>query len=231
MTLINNTIVNNLAPIGAGIATFTSDAGFEAFLTVNLQNNIIFNPDGNDYEIEGGIPEAVSLGGNINEDATMLMILTDAADQPGESEMGFVDGDNDDFRLLPTSIAVNAGVVDGAPTTDILGVMRDDMPDVGAYEYDFANSVKETIVENKGTLKILPNPVNELLTLELTNEWKGDLVVRIFNVMGQEVKNFELNKNDNILLNSTSVTHLTTGVYDVVISNGNEAVVERFIKL
>lgn len=232
MTLINNTIVNNIAPIGAGIATFTSDPGLESFLTVNLQNNIIYNPDGgNDYEIEAGIPEAVSLGGNINEDATMLTILTDATDQPGESEVGFVDSDDDDFRLLPTSIAVNNGVVTGAPTTDILGVMRDDMPDIGAYEYDFANSVKETIVENNGTLKILPNPVNELLTLELTNEWNGDLVVRIFNVMGQEVTNFEINKNENVLLKSTSVTHLTTGVYDVIISNGSEAVVERFLKL
>ena len=231
ITLINNTLANNLAPIGAGIATFTSDVGMESFLTLNLQNNIISNPDGNDYEIEGGIPEAVSLGGNINEDATMLMILTDALDQPGESDIGFVDSDDDDFRLLPTSKAINAGVVDGAPAFDIIGVPRDDMPDIGAYEYDFVNSVKETIVENKGTLKILPNPVNELLTVELTNEWKGDLQVRIFNVMGQEVKNFEINKNENVLLKSTSVTHLTTGVYDVVISNGKEAVVEKFIKL
>jgi len=231
VTLINNTIVNNTAPIGAGIATFTSEAGMESFLTLNLQNNILFNPEGNDYEIEGGIPEAISQGGNISGDASTQNILVESTDQPDEDEVGFVDINNDDLRLLPTSIAVNAGVAANAPTEDIIGVTRDDMPDVGAYEYDFVNSVKETVIKNIGNLKILPNPVNELLTFELTNEWNGNLVIRVFNVTGQEMKYLELNKVENILLKSTNVSQLTPGIYDLIISNGSEAIVERFIKL
>ena len=46
----------------------------------------------------------------------------------------FVDSAGNDFRLKPSSPCVNTGTPVGAPVTDILGIERDEYPDMGAYE-------------------------------------------------------------------------------------------------
>lgn len=46
----------------------------------------------------------------------------------------FMDFDNLDLSLKPDSVAVDAGALAGAPADDVLGVLRDSQPDVGAYE-------------------------------------------------------------------------------------------------
>jgi hypothetical protein len=43
-----------------------------------------------------------------------------------------------DYRLLPGSPAIDAGTPIGVPTTDIEGTPRDDIPDMGAYEFEWA---------------------------------------------------------------------------------------------
>jgi hypothetical protein len=47
----------------------------------------------------------------------------------------FVDASNYDFRLIPTSIAVDFGNPEYASVIDILGNLRDTFPDAGCYEY------------------------------------------------------------------------------------------------
>ena len=51
-------------------------------------------------------------------------------------EPQFTDAPNDDFSLLPTSPSINAGIADGAPETDLLGIERPqgEGVDQGAYE-------------------------------------------------------------------------------------------------
>ncbi|MBN2582156.1 MAG: Ig-like domain-containing protein, partial [Planctomycetes bacterium] len=52
----------------------------------------------------------------------------------------FQDFTNHDFRLKASGPAVNAGDPTYASTTDILGRTRDAQPDIGAYEYNAADS-------------------------------------------------------------------------------------------
>jgi len=67
-----------------------------------------------------------------------------------------------DFRLQPTSPAINAGLTSSViPTTDILRNVRNGVPDIGAYEYFAATP---TIVVTAGAT---PNPVT-LATTTLT---------------------------------------------------------------
>lgn len=51
-------------------------------------------------------------------------------------EPQFMDAENDDYRLMPTSPSINAAIANGAPETDLLGVARPqgDGVDQGAYE-------------------------------------------------------------------------------------------------
>ena len=225
INLIHNTFVGNEAPIGSGIATFTGT--MSSVLNLTMQNNLMDN-DVN-YEVEDGTPTVISAGGNFLSDDSATE-LTDATDMLSVSDFGFVDADNEDFRLESTSIAVNAGTP-SIVTVDLLGVERDATPDAGAYEFDFANSLKETVVPNAGQLKVLPNPVAEVLTFELTNEWKGEMNVRIYDVQGRLLQGFKVNKADDVLLQSTNVSNLARGVYDIIITDSNQAVVQKFVKL
>jgi len=47
----------------------------------------------------------------------------------------FVDPENNDFRLLPDSPAIGAGVAIPGITHDKDGVAYNDLPSIGAYEY------------------------------------------------------------------------------------------------
>jgi len=155
LDLINCTVVNNSAPLGAGIAQFT---GFnESVLNLNIQNTILFNPEGVDYEIEDGLPVVNSLGGNLSGDDSTVGILNNAADQTEVSDMFFVDID-EDYHLTESSPAIDAGVDAGAPMTDFDGNPRVGQTDAGAYEFQMTISTKETIVAN-AALKVLPNPI------------------------------------------------------------------------
>jgi len=55
------------------------------------------------------------------------------------SNPDFVDFENDDFHLLPSSPAVDAGTYDfsNVPNVDFDGEQRGETPDIGAYEYPF----------------------------------------------------------------------------------------------
>lgn len=227
LDLINSTLVNNSAPIGAGIAQFTGLN--ESFLNLNIQNTILFNPDGLDYEIEGGTPTVNSIGGNLSGDNSANSVLTNVADQLEVSDIFFVDID-DDYHLTESSPAINVGIDAGAPANDLDGNPRLGQTDAGAYEYQMEVATKETVVPNS-TLKILPNPVTDVLRYQLENTWTGNLQVKIFNLQGQELKNVQVVKTDQLLQGSLHVENLARGVYDILVSNGNQAVTMKFVKM
>ena len=227
LTLVNSTLVNNDAPIGAGIAQFTGLN--ESVLNLNIQNTILFNPDGNDYEIEGGTPTVLSLGGNLSNNNSANSVLINSEDQIEIGNMFFVDLDGD-YRLTSESPAIDAGVDVGAPLNDIDGNPRLGQVDAGAYEFQMVDATKETIIPNSA-LKVLPNPVADILQFELENNWSGKLNVPIFNLQGQELKKLQIEKTNELLQGSFEVKDLAKGIYDILLSNGNQAITAKFVKM
>ncbi len=228
---IHNTVVKNESLLGLGAVTsFTGTMSSD--LTLTMQNNILDNPDSDNYVIEDGTPTLATLGGNLSSDDSAASDLTDATDQHEVDDMKYINSNLDNYGVETDSPAKGAGTA-STVTEDIVGFPRDATnPTSGAYEFNpDVVSVKETIVPNAGNLKVLPNPVSEILTFELTNEWKGDMEVRIYNVQGQLIKNFKVNKGEEVLLQSTNVSEFATGLYDIVISDSNQAIVTKFVKL
>ena len=139
---VNSTFYGNQASSGGGISLlFTGDS-------IILQNCILWdNSDPNGYEIW------VNSG-----DASAEYSLLESSKSPGinlelnnlTSDPGFVDPVgpdlivgtlDDDLRLLSTSSAINMGSDSflNYNENDIVGIVRDSSPDLGAYEY-FQNS-------------------------------------------------------------------------------------------
>ena len=118
VSLINCTLEGNVATIGCGIAQW-EDATSNSITT--LQNTILYNPSGANYEVEDGAPEVISAGGNLSGDATLSAELTGTNDQ-NDADPLFVDRDNYDYHLAAGSPCIDKGVAAGAPAVDIEGV-------------------------------------------------------------------------------------------------------------
>ncbi|MCC7465522.1 MAG: hypothetical protein IT261_04600 [Saprospiraceae bacterium] len=208
VTAINCTFADNEAPIGAGIAQWESPAG-DAEL--KLLNCLFQNPTGNNYEIEEGEPVVISLNGNQSSDPSLANDLTGTKDVH-DLTVGFIDTQNDDYRLV-MGPAVDGGVAEGAPATDLLGNPRQGLPDRGCYELGINN------VTNVGfkmlDLSCSPNPALETAWISLENDRAGELELLIWSAGGQLISRIQTTKTAGAFQHPVQVAQWPTGAYRV----------------
>ncbi|MBK9014638.1 MAG: T9SS type A sorting domain-containing protein [Saprospiraceae bacterium] len=228
VTLMNNTFAQNSGTLAAGIANWTGT--LEAFSEMTMQNCIFWHEGGIGYAIEDGTPQLTSNGGNLSDDNSLAPYFTHPKDILLE-EPTFVDTDDYDYHLTDISVGVNDGVDAGAPPLYLEGNPRNSVVDMGAYENQTAVNTGERVLPNMGLLSLSPNPATASSTkFMLANEWRGNLEIRVANVLGEYVYTMKITK-------STAELHLDlplnmrAGVYTVQVSNGSEVVVERLIRL
>ncbi|MEM9547066.1 MAG: right-handed parallel beta-helix repeat-containing protein [Bacteroidota bacterium] len=212
--IVNSTIADNSALIGSGIAAFTEDATSNC--TVNLQNTILNNL-GSNYEVESGTPVINSLGGNISSDNTLEDIFTNTGDRNEVADLKFVNSANYDFNLEDDSPAVNIGVAEGAPDTDILGNPRVGPPDAGAYENQ--DPLSTDPMEIKSELSLWPNPASMSTTLELSNEWSGDIILSILDGNGKLMRKSIVQKSSREWSHKMDVRDLNSGLHIILLEN------------
>lgn len=229
--IINCTFADNFANLAAGIATYT-DGDPTSILNVNLGNNIFSNVDGENYLLEEGTPVVTSLGGNYSSDDSTDELLTSTNDVSDGDEIDFVDPDLLDYRLEDdTSPAINIGIAAIAPETDILGVARFMEPEAGAFEFDPTSLFEEELLENESYLTIKPNPVSEVMTFQLENDWNGHFTAQVISLHGQIIRSESFVKSSDSQVFTQQVNDLPTGSYILAVRNGRHAVVTKMIKL
>lgn len=200
---------------------------------IAMQNTILHNPDASNF-LSASTDNASSLGGNLVSDNTMDSFLGNT-DQSNTNPL-FSEGS---FQLPESSPAVDAGVVpDNLPLTDLAGNERiqGGCIDIGAIESAFdagtacVTGTKEVIVEN-GNLSIFPNPVANLTTISMDNDWQGTFQLRMVNALGQEVMSRTITKTAALDQWQMDVSDFAVGIYQVLISDGERMMVEKFSKM
>lgn len=86
-----------------------------------------------------------------------------------------------------------------------------------------------TNLESKNSLKV-QNPVSNMLNFSLVQSYETFAVIRIVDLVGKEVLSSSRVFNSGNNQQSLSTETLSPGVYHLQIFNGNETVIERFIK-
>lgn len=229
VTLLHTTMSENSGAFSAGLSQWTGLDNAE--LNTSIQNCLFQSGGLTNFAIEDGDPQLNSNGGNLFDDASAASFLTEPSDL-NETETEFVDPDDFDYTPTSNSPAIDAGVADGAPATDIFGNPRINFPDIGAFENQEIVKVNEALLENNGMLQIFPNPVRAFHTnVSLDNDWRGAIEIRVTDANGKLVRHFELDKASQLFEFKMPLNDFNTGVYQVAISNGEAVVVERLLRI
>ena len=227
LNLINNTIVNNTAANSAGLSFWEqADSGD---LNAQILNTIVYNPEGINYFIEEGTPNLSSLGGNLSGDNTMLTILTETNDL-NETNPLFENLDDEDFHLSMASPCINKGIEMGAPLLDLEGNPRVGEVDMGAYEFQGVVSTEELVLSPE-QLEVFPNPSINHFSFRLENDWKGNVDVVLYNILGQKVLQTSFEKSGTLLQQKLNISQLQKGKYLLVLKKDKFLVTQGLLKL
>ena len=149
-TMMNNTIVGNSAGEGGGLYGYYS--GPKITNTIIWDNNpqqiyldhVTLTVSHSDVEGGrdgiGGVIDGLHWTSNINADPL------------------FVDAALGDYHLQADSPCINAGTLNGAPETDIEGNPRNELPDIGAYEFIIVDTTPPEITLGEPIPSILWPP-------------------------------------------------------------------------
>jgi len=79
-------------------------------------------------------------------------------------------------------------------------------------------------------LSLYPNPVGERLTLQLNNEWTGDLRCKIWDMNGEIRKTMSMTKQGRTFCIRINTEDLSAGLYVLMVGNNKERLYRKFIK-
>jgi hypothetical protein len=77
-------------------------------------------------------------------------------------------------------------------------------------------------------IEIFPNPINTLLNISSNSILKGETIISVYNILGENIKNW--NFNNFGLFKSISIEELSSGNYILEISNNEKLFHEKIIK-
>ncbi|MCB0844982.1 MAG: T9SS type A sorting domain-containing protein, partial [Bacteroidetes bacterium] len=220
--LTNNTFADNEMP-----ALNVKNSGI-----LQLRNNIIQSPNHPDIEFETN-GTITSLGGNLISDSSASQYLQ-VSDMEGADPEFKGEGEHP-YQIHFTSPAVDLGVFyqgfdpnrpDLAGNPRFQGIVVD----AGAYESPFTTTIKDFREENDA-LNMYPVPLKTIATLTLTNNWKGEMTLKVFDTKGQQVLLEKLTKNLYQAEWEVDFGQLPRGNYHLLLSDGNHAITKAFVKM
>ncbi|MES2556876.1 MAG: T9SS type A sorting domain-containing protein [Bacteroidota bacterium] len=203
----NPTIMNSI--FWGNTASGTGDQFF-------LIGNATFNATYSDVDLTDQTTPHTLTGpgtGNLN----INPLFTNSANPIGTDNCWLTADDG--YSLQGLSTLINAGILSGAPLTDIRDSLRTGNPDMGAYEYQIPSvaSLQETDVV---TFILSPNPASEQLTITFAD---ADLhTLQLIDLTGKTVFSTHVQQSKSMDVNS-----LKSGVYFVRIDGVSS---ERWIK-
>lgn len=220
----NNTIYNsdsisllNVSMIDNEIGIFVDD---DAILT--SQNSVFSNQASNLLYLSN--PVLMSKGSNISSDATLTEFLTGYNNYQDYHETDPFLGP--DFVPLDGSLCIDRGNPDGISTMyDVAGNIRIQNAniDIGAFESDLISPVKG-IQGNNEELTVFPNPVYEVLSFYLENDWNGQLKLHTYDLQGKLMKEEVISKYDRSQKYEIDVRSLRQGEYILMVSTGYKSI-------
>jgi hypothetical protein len=138
-----------------------------------------------------------------------------------------------DLRLNAGSILINSADPINKIAFDFSGQPRPlgQFSDIGAWEYNIANSNHSVYANPKFQTQLLGNPVKDYLTIRFQNKFYHSLFLEVYNSNGQQIKHFskyEIQIENQII--RSNVSNLASGIYFFRLDFENASESGMFIK-
>ncbi len=199
---------------------------------IKLRNNILSGTELAGPNLQASSNSSIeSLGGNLSSDSSGVGLLG-AQDIIG-IDPEFEYGADAPYKISFLSPGVDLGVFYQGflpSETDALGNPRfqGSAIDAGAYESPFVTSVAPSA--NAYSLHFYPVPVVEQATIELDNAWQGEIVVSVYNQLGQKMYQEQISKRNVQQSWQIDISHLPAGNYQLVLAHETTTVSKGFVK-
>ncbi len=216
------TFAHNEGELAAGIAQFEDETGKAR---VNLLNNIIYNPGGNDYAVEAGEPGLFSMGGNLILQTDFDDIFVEENDDAGSDPL-FESLVLRDFQLQTGSPAINTGVMAGSHETDINGNGIIEGPDKGCYDRGISSTLD---VLDPNSFLIIGNPSNDYTTIRLEDLVVGKYRLHILDHQGKRIHTINDLKNSKTKDIKLDVSQYPSGQYYIYLMNQQASLTKTLI--
>ena len=77
--------------------------------------------------------------------------------------------------------------------------------------------------------KIYPNPSTGVLNFEMDNKYKGKVQVMVYDLIGNDIYNFNFSKNTDFMEKQIALRNLSNGIYHIVLDVGGKQFIEKLI--
>lgn len=232
LTLVNNTFVNNSIQV-TGVGTDLPVFGIArkdtntAVSTFNIANNIFWGNTSNGGTTSlaiGRVLEELPVDGTdifhtINEEGFTNL------SNPGTNNSTINPNLTSDFKLQSSSTAaINTGLNGQLPAGIILDLAGNTRTigsniDIGAYEYDA--SLSTTDLQNDATVRLYPNPADNIVYIDAKNVIEK---IEVYSILGKKV----LSKKST---NEIQIRNLKPGIYLIKMRDSNGSILtKKFIK-
>ena len=86
--------------------------------------------------------------------------------------------------------------------------------------------------EEDNKISIFPNPANSLVTIELTNEYRGEIKIELTDILGNSIMEIIDNKSTTDYIKQIDVKNLQKGLINIKVNYGNHTIKTlNFIKI
>jgi hypothetical protein len=201
-----------------------------------IASNVIINPGNFDFYENGN----TSFKGKdsyvmIPYEQTELSLLNNYLSR-NIADAGFVSTDMEspqDFQLKSNSPLINTANSEVNIDFDFNGNPRPFGPasDIGGFEYNQINSGISEFHHSNIFARIVENPVNEFLRIQLRIMPNQEIILNVYNSKGQLTKHcikFDLEGENQII--QANVSNMSSGIYFYMVSYGNHSETGMFVK-
>ena len=192
---------------------------------------------GNEYQVSFALLpiELVSFRASLTDENTVLLAWQTASEQ---NNQGFeIQRSGDGLAWKNIGFVAGAGTtteeqyysfVDRPNASGIFYYRLRQMDFDGGVDFSPIRSVEFNSLDSN--FRIYPNPIIDRLNVELENDWRGELTLRMVNMLGQEVYINLFSKNIEIWNEKIDLSRMPGGIYQMMISDGEKMIVRPFLK-